>query len=156
MMNDNIKRDFGKYLRNLRKSKGLTLMQLEELSKVSNSYLSQIENGKFEPSNDIIRKLSKALEVSYSSLLAKAGYISESFDVLMKEKTDKNWANIPLPKNIKILENDITEIKEIKDPYMIFDLYYIFYLGFNIRYKNEKLSDVEIEKVKVMLKTLLE
>lgn len=71
--------DFGKYIRKLRNDRKLTIRQLELYSSVSNSYLSQLENGKRGiPSPDILKKLSKGLKHPYSDLLEKAGYIDES------------------------------------------------------------------------------
>lgn len=68
--------EIGEYLKYLRKSKGMTLTQLEEISKVSNSYISQLENGHFKPSPDVLGKLSKALKVNFFDLMVKAGYMT--------------------------------------------------------------------------------
>ncbi len=70
--------EFGKYIKNIRNDRNLTTRQLELYSGVSNSYLSQLENGKRNiPSPDVLRKLSKGLKVPYKELLEKAGYIDE-------------------------------------------------------------------------------
>jgi SOS regulatory protein LexA len=70
-------KEFGAYLKKLRKEKGLTIRQLEEKSGVSNAYLSQLENGKRGlPSPDILKKIHEPLEVGYDELMEKAGYIS--------------------------------------------------------------------------------
>lgn len=66
----------GEYIKYLRKSKGMTLTQLEQISNVSNSYISQLENGHFKPSPDVLGKLSKALEVNFFDLMVKAGYMT--------------------------------------------------------------------------------
>lgn len=71
------KKEFGSYLRTLRKEKGLTLVELANLTGVSNPYISQIENGKFLPSPDILEKLAKGLEVSSVNLLLKSGHLGE-------------------------------------------------------------------------------
>ncbi|QNU32611.1 helix-turn-helix transcriptional regulator [Geobacillus sp. 47C-IIb] len=39
-------KEFGDYLRSLRKRKNLSIKELQELSGVSDAYISQIENGK--------------------------------------------------------------------------------------------------------------
>lgn len=68
---------FGEYLKEIRKEKGLTLRQIEKVSGVSNAYLSQVENGKRSvPTPDILMKIHEALGVSYEELMEKAGYIS--------------------------------------------------------------------------------
>lgn len=71
-------KEFGEYIRGLRKAKKLTIRQLEEYSGVSNSYLSQLENGKKEiPSATILKKLSDPLGVAHQELMVKAGYLDE-------------------------------------------------------------------------------
>lgn len=74
--------EFGEYIRKLRKEREMTIRQLELYSGVSNSYLSQMENGKRGiPSPDIIKKLAKGLRVDYDLLMKKAGYITEDDNV---------------------------------------------------------------------------
>lgn len=68
-------KEFGEFLRSIRNERGLTIRQIETYSGVSNSYLSQVENGKRSiPSPDILKKLAPALKVSYELLMEKAGY----------------------------------------------------------------------------------
>jgi transcriptional regulator with XRE-family HTH domain len=60
---------FGKKLRKLRESKGVTQQQLaEKLGFVSNSYVSEVESGKFIPSREKLRKIAKALGVPFKEL----------------------------------------------------------------------------------------
>jgi HTH-type transcriptional regulator, competence development regulator len=69
----------GEYLRNVRDSQRLTLRDVQEASDVSNAYLSQLENGKItKPSPHILHKLATVYNVSYETLMEKAGYISRS------------------------------------------------------------------------------
>lgn len=69
--------EFGEYIRNRRNEVKMTIRQLELYTGVSNSYLSQLENGKRGiPSPDILRKLSKGLNTPYEVLMEKAGYLS--------------------------------------------------------------------------------
>lgn len=67
--------EIGKYLRSLRKARGLTLTELSAMSGVSHPYISQIENGKFIPSPEILDKLSKPLGVTHAELMVKAGHV---------------------------------------------------------------------------------
>jgi transcriptional regulator with XRE-family HTH domain len=72
-------KEFGSYLRELRKTKKLTIRQLDTYSGVSNSYISQMERGeRGVPSPDILLKLSKPLGVEYAELMRVAGYITEN------------------------------------------------------------------------------
>ncbi len=68
---------FGSYIKELRKKRGLTLASLSALSGVSHPYLSQIENGKLKnfPSPEILIKISEPLDVRYEKLLKAAGHL---------------------------------------------------------------------------------
>ncbi|MDI6856609.1 MAG: helix-turn-helix transcriptional regulator [Candidatus Thermoplasmatota archaeon] len=60
---------FGKKLRKLREAKGLTQQQLaEKLGYVTNSYVSDVESGRFIPSKEKLRKIAKALGVPFRQL----------------------------------------------------------------------------------------
>lgn len=72
--------EFGKYLKQLRRAKGMTLKEIEAISGLSHSYISQIENGKRGAGSanaDTIRKLANALGVTHIGMMIKAGHITE-------------------------------------------------------------------------------
>jgi transcriptional regulator with XRE-family HTH domain len=70
--------EFGTYLKKCRKSKKLTIRQLDLYSGVSHSYISQLESGKRGiPSPEILKKFSKPLGIDYVELMEKAGYLEE-------------------------------------------------------------------------------
>jgi transcriptional regulator with XRE-family HTH domain len=75
------KQEFGIYLKSLRKEKKLTIVELSKLSAVSHPYISQIENGQFKPSPDVLEKLADPLGVDHSELMIRAGYVKKS-DIL--------------------------------------------------------------------------
>ncbi|MDD2666647.1 MAG: helix-turn-helix transcriptional regulator [Methanocellales archaeon] len=61
--------NFGRKLRKLRGEKGITQQQLaEKLGYVTNSYMSEVEKGKFIPSKEKLRKIAKALRVPFKEL----------------------------------------------------------------------------------------
>ncbi len=69
----------GEELRRLRKLKGWTLREVEQLTKkrVSNSYLYQLEVGNVkEPSPNILYELAKVYGVPYKMLMELAGYVA--------------------------------------------------------------------------------
>lgn len=67
---------FGQKLRRLREAKGITQQQLaEKLGFVSNSYVSEVESGRFIPSKEKLRKIAKALNVPFKKL---NGFLMES------------------------------------------------------------------------------
>ncbi|WP_421927689.1 helix-turn-helix domain-containing protein [Lysinibacillus capsici] len=81
---------FGEEIRKLRKANGLTLTQLEELTGISHSYLSQLERGERgnkNPPTEIFSKLAKTLKVSKLYLYRAAGLLDET-DIL--EIVDEN------------------------------------------------------------------
>lgn len=83
-------KEFGSYIRQLRNNKEMTIRQLELYSGVSNSYLSQLENGKRGiPSPDIIKKLSEGLKVSYTEMMIKAGYIDADPEDMSDDEIDE-------------------------------------------------------------------
>lgn len=63
-------------LRTLRDAKGASLRDVERETKVSNAYLSQLENGTASrPSADKLYSLAEYYGVPYERLLRAAGYI---------------------------------------------------------------------------------
>jgi XRE family transcriptional regulator of biofilm formation len=60
----------GTFIQKLRQEKGLTLSQLAVKTKISKSYLSHIErNIQSNPSIDVLKKISVALEVDIPTLI---------------------------------------------------------------------------------------
>ncbi|PEP49727.1 MULTISPECIES: helix-turn-helix domain-containing protein [Bacillus] len=78
--------EFGKLIRNYRKEQGLTLTDLGEKIGLSHPYLSQIELGKRNASPEILQKLATVLDVGYTELMIKAGYIKEEDVSLTQEE----------------------------------------------------------------------
>ncbi|MGG4141834.1 helix-turn-helix transcriptional regulator [Paenibacillus algorifonticola] len=71
-------KEFGEYLRKLRKGKKLTLEALGIEIGYTKAYLSNIENGRRGiPSPEILKKLAPFLGVSHTELMEHAGYISK-------------------------------------------------------------------------------
>ena len=74
----------GSYLKKMREIKGFTLREVEESTDISNSYISQIEQGKVKkPSPSKLWKLSELYGVAYDELMVIAGHIVS---------TPKNWS----------------------------------------------------------------
>ncbi|HFK1746077.1 TPA: helix-turn-helix domain-containing protein [Bacillus cereus] len=87
-MNEN-KINIGAYIKSLREQKTMTISKLANTSKVSQPYLSQIEKGQRNPSLDIIRKLSEALEVDFYDLAWKAGFYTDEEMQYRKEMEER-------------------------------------------------------------------
>ena len=67
---DHIKLIFGLKLKQLRQEKGFSLQDLSNISKLSMSYINEIEKGKKYPKADKISALAEALDVDYDSLVS--------------------------------------------------------------------------------------
>lgn len=76
-MNESKHSDLGQFIRQQRERANLSLRRLAEKAGISNPYLSQIERGIRRPSAEILKNLSRALEISANSLYSKAGLIDE-------------------------------------------------------------------------------
>lgn len=67
--------NYGAFIKAARKAKGLTLREVENLTEVSNAYLSQLETDKIKnPSPNMLFKLSELYEIPYEVLMEKVGY----------------------------------------------------------------------------------
>src|SRR5437867_12825065 len=67
--------ELGRYLKSARERKNLTLRAVENVTGISNAYLSQLESGKIKnPSPNNLYKLSELYEVSYATVMQMAGY----------------------------------------------------------------------------------
>lgn len=73
---------FGKYLKNKREMRGMTVNQLGMYSDISAATISRIENNKRGvPKPGTIKKLSAALKVPYEEMMKEAGHM----DALLNE-----------------------------------------------------------------------
>lgn len=77
-------KELGEYLKKIRKSKDLSLRQVDYKSDVSFSHLSMIENGSRKPSPLTLKELAKIYNLDYIDLYEKAGYL----DLAEKEKLE--------------------------------------------------------------------
>lgn len=71
----------GQYLAFVRTDRSMTLREVESATdrKVSNAYLSQIENDKIHrPSPNILHCLAETYAISFENLMIKAGYVMPS------------------------------------------------------------------------------
>ncbi len=69
-------RELAETLRRLRALAGVTLREIEKNTKLSNAYISQLENDNTSnPSPHVLHTLAKYFGVSYESLMEAAGYL---------------------------------------------------------------------------------
>lgn len=79
-MSESKQSDLGEFIRQQRERANLSLRRLADTAGISNPYLSQIERGIRKPSAEILKRLSRALEISANSMYSKAGLIDDDFD----------------------------------------------------------------------------
>ena len=66
----------GKGLKLARQARNLSLRDVEEVTGISNAYLSQLENEKVsKPSPHFLDKLARLYEISFEMVMQAAGYI---------------------------------------------------------------------------------
>jgi transcriptional regulator with XRE-family HTH domain len=87
---------FGAYLKELRKSRRLSLKQVEAKAGVSNAYLSQLERGLRKPPHpEILQRLAKAYEVPVEDLLREAGFLAnDSGKGITHEKIEQAYLHV--------------------------------------------------------------
>lgn len=65
----------GDVIKKARENKQMSLRDVEELTDISNAYLSQLEGNKIKkPSPNVLSKLSDLYKIQYSILMKLAGY----------------------------------------------------------------------------------
>jgi transcriptional regulator with XRE-family HTH domain len=69
--------DVAELLRAQRKMARLSLRHLASLTQVSDSYLSQVERGLYQPSPEVLKAIAEALGLSVSSLYERLGWLDE-------------------------------------------------------------------------------
>ena len=79
------KENLGKYLKQIREVKNLSLREVDKLTNISYTHLNMIENGKRNVTPALLRNLSQLYNVDYLDLYEKAGYI----DLIVDEKKSK-------------------------------------------------------------------
>lgn len=71
----------GRYLASIRIDRKMTLREVEEATqkRVSNGYLSQIENDRIrKPSPNVLHSLAEIYSISFENLMDRAGYLMSS------------------------------------------------------------------------------
>ena len=76
---DDVVRDqfktLGEFIRGQRKAAQMSLRDLADATHVSNPYLSQIERGLHEPSVRVLQSIAVALNLSFETMLVRAGLL---------------------------------------------------------------------------------
>lgn len=87
----NLKKDFGKRLKELRTKSGITQCAIAEIVGIDPKHLSHIETGKSFPKADLIEKFALALNVDYTSLF-KTNHLKNKEELI--ESINANLKNL--------------------------------------------------------------
>lgn len=98
----------GENIRTIRKSKKMSINKLSELSGVSLGFLSDIENGKTNPSIDTLEKISDALKVEIKEFFESEPISKEKLEQ-WKEEYNKNDKLTEQAKYIESIKLDSAE-----------------------------------------------
>ncbi|MEW6542966.1 MAG: helix-turn-helix transcriptional regulator [Nitrospirota bacterium] len=82
--------NLGGRLRQLRKGKELGIKTLAKKVKVDHAYLSRIESGQVQPSEQVLHKLSKALDCDEAELMILTDRIPPAWRTAIKKKPQKS------------------------------------------------------------------
>lgn len=85
MANPNSPTTFGHRIREARLRMGLGLRELARQLDLTPSYISDIENDRRIPAEDVIRQLGVALELSFDDLMSLAGRLGDQTERYLKE-----------------------------------------------------------------------
>ena len=73
---DTTVQSLGSGLRSAREARNLSLRQVEEVTGISNAYLSQIENDQIKrPNPNILNALAELYAIPYEELMERAGFV---------------------------------------------------------------------------------
>lgn len=99
------KQDLGKYLKELREIKGLSLREVNKLTGISYTHLNMIENGKRNVTPALLRNLAQLYNTNYLELYEKAGYVdlieNETCSRTFTSLLDLNKTKIPVLGKVK-------------------------------------------------------
>jgi transcriptional regulator with XRE-family HTH domain len=77
---------FGETLRDARIKKGVSLRSLAAELKITPSYLSDIENDRRIPSEDVLQQLANLLNLNFDDMMAQAGRFGEEAERYLKQQ----------------------------------------------------------------------
>jgi len=153
--------ELGKYLKDIRESKDISLREVEKLTGVGYSHLSMIENGKRKVTPALLRNLSILYSLDYIDLYEKAGYI----DLIENDRITNNKQAFPLLGTVKAGYNYLAQEnivgyvnidKEVSDPENYFALKVVGESMQPIMYEDDivivhRQNDIESNQIGIIL-----
>ncbi|OXM15439.1 helix-turn-helix domain-containing protein [Paenibacillus herberti] len=145
--------DFGTFLRDKRTRRGLTLSSLAEASGVSQTYITNVENGKRgAPSPEILKKLTEPLGVSYVELMVRAGYVTFDDWRHTKDGSLEDYDDWFYPEMLGFSREEwLNELVKIRS-----DIHHLLKMGPDeATYNGHRLTPEDKQRILDMLKVLL-
>ncbi|MGE4274073.1 MAG: helix-turn-helix domain-containing protein [Desulfitobacterium sp.] len=106
----------GEKLKKLRNDKGLTLRELSEITGVSISFISDIENNRRNPSVEYLQKLAHGLDVPTADLLLEANYVLTPINIGATTTRARGYRRLPTEvretstRRYDVTKNEVTEL----------------------------------------------
>lgn len=145
---------FADFIKKKRKEKHLTTSKLAELSGLSQSYISNLENGNRKtPKIETINKLAKGLGVPNGTLMMAAGLIEDPFDTTSNKEIIVSEVKLPAITRYKNNGGILTKATKPND---LFDLFSLLHMDMNLYYKDQLLTENDKEKILTILQTIFE
>ena len=102
----------GEWLRDARMEKDNSLRALAAQLKITPSYLSDIENDRRVPAEDVLQKLTGALDLPFDDAMAMAGRFGEQTDRYIKRQPEA----VKLMRRVSAANLTAEEIRKIQVP----------------------------------------
>lgn len=109
--------DLGETIRRARKKKGLTMIELSEMTDLTQGYLSKIENNIKIPKIETLKKIGNILDIPLGELLIGAGYKAEWLE-MFKQSIETPNPILTLGEAIDHARSDWTNENE---PFELYD-----------------------------------
>jgi transcriptional regulator with XRE-family HTH domain len=88
------------FLREQRKLAQLSLRHLARLTNVSDSYLSQVERGLYQPSPDVLKAMGRALGIPPAVLYERMGWLDD--DALLEAREDAGGVEAAIERDVRL------------------------------------------------------
>jgi len=107
--------EIGAYLKEIREKRKLTLRKVQDLTGVSNAYLSQVENGRIKkPSPPVLHKLSDCFQIPYERLLKLTGYPTQENNLAQPQYRTGDWVEDVTPEEEERLKEYLEFLRSRK------------------------------------------
>ena len=102
----------GEWLRDARMNKDISLRALAGQLDITPSYLSDIENDRRVPAEDVLQKLTGALDLPFDDAMARAGRFGEQTDRYIKRQPEA----VKLMRRVSAANLTAEELRKIELP----------------------------------------